>query len=160
MAHNYYEALASAEAEIEDLLAERERIDAKINLLKRLSTDYRLLLGTSVPGATPVVDLLTELKKSLADAGISNAIRRVLANSKIPLSVSEIKAGLESLGFDLSGYSNAGAVLHNTLARLVKQREVLGVKNPAGQTVAYAMVSNNAIRNRLLAMDQFKPTEE
>jgi len=158
MAHNYYEALASAEAEIEDLLAERERIDAKINLLKRLSTDYRLLLGTSVPGATPVVDLLTELKKSLADAGISNAIRRVLANSKIPLSVSEITAGLESLG--LSGYSNAGAVLHNTLARLVKQREVLGVKNPAGQTVAYAMVSNNAIRNRLLAMDQFKPTEE
>jgi hypothetical protein len=162
MAHNYYLALAEAEAEIADLLAERERIDAKINLLKRLSTDYRLLLGTSAPVATPVVDLMTELKKTFArDAGISDAIRKVLSASKIPLSVPEIRSALENYGFDFSSYANAGAVIHNTLARLVKQGELTVVQNPAGQTVAYAMRSSNAARDRLLrAGNQITETKE
>ena len=143
MPHNYYQALASVEAEMADLLKERERIDAKINLLKRLSTDYRLLLGTSPPSTTSVVDLMSELKKSLAkDAGISDSIRHILSKSKIPLSVPEIKSALENVGVDLSGYANAGAVIHNTLARLAKQGEVAGVQNPAGQTVSYALVKN------------------
>ena len=161
MAIDYQRGLEEAEEEIEALLAERERIDKKINLLKDLVASYASLLGASRSKLAPVVDLMAELKKSLAemegkahlrDAGISNAIRQVLSASKVPLSVSEIKSALESNGVELKGYANAGAVIHNTLGRLAKQGELISVRNPAGQTVAYALVSKNALRDRVLGI--------
>ena len=76
-----------------------------------------------------------------AESGITDAIRQVLSKSKIPLSALEIKSGLENSGVDLSGYANPGAVIHNTLTRLEKQREVVRLQTAAGQTVAYAINS-------------------
>jgi hypothetical protein len=79
---------------------------------------------------------LTEV--DIRETGITDAIRQVIAESKIPLSPVEIKAALANRGVDLSGYANPGTVIHNTLNRLEKQGELIRVQNPAGVTVAYA----------------------
>jgi hypothetical protein len=141
----YKEALDNTVAKISELLKERERIDSEISLLKTVAQAYGALLSDGSI-ETRLVDLINEVP---SEPGITNAIRRVLSNSKIPLSALEIKSGLENLGVDLSSYVNSGAVIHNTLTRLEKQGEVLRVENPTKQTVAYAIVSKNSLLNRL-----------
>ena len=135
---DYEKALAAAKTEIDQLLEQRTQIDNRIAQLKFTTDALSRLLGVETrPTAARLVELINQVP---ADPGITNAIRQVLASCKIPMNPSEIKLGLESIGFDLSAYANSGAVIHNTLTRLERQGEVARVQNPAGQTVAYALV--------------------
>jgi hypothetical protein len=132
----YLNTLEAIEEEISRLLEERSQIDHRLSQLKATADSLRSLLDVPFRGGLDV-----ELDRITSELGITDAIKKVLASSKIPLSAPEIRSGLESIGFDLSSYANAGAVIHNTLTRLEKQHEVVRVQNPAGQTVAYALDS-------------------
>src|SRR6202521_1399244 len=135
---DYEKALVAAKTEIDQLLEQRTHIDNRIAQLK-FTTDAlsRLLAVETTPTAAKLVELINQVP---ADPAITSAIRQVLASCKIPMNPEEIKLVLESIGFDLSVYANSGAVIHNTLTRLERQGEVARVQNPAGQTVAYALV--------------------
>jgi hypothetical protein len=144
---DYEKVIKESEAEIAKLLEQRQRIDARISLLKTMVQNCRQLLGVPVGQPTSRVRKRQEIEslidEVLADQGITNAIRRVLGETKLPLSAPEIKSGVVNLGVDLSQYVNAAAVIHNTLTRLEKQGEVMRVVNPVGQTAAYALIKKN-----------------
>ncbi len=131
----YLKTLTAVEQETEQLLKDRSRIDERLMQLKTTADALRALLG------------MKEFDNSvfITELGITEAIRQVLANSKTPLSAPEIMREVGNLTrADLSAqYANPGAVIHNTLTRLEKQREVVRVQNPAGQTAAYALVKNS-----------------
>ena len=144
---NYQEALADTQAEMAKLLSQRSQIDERLGLLKKLADTYSTLLAVStVPVVTQVsaeTRILAAINQVPGDTGITNAIRQVLAASKTPLAAPEIKVRVEQLPFDLSEYANARAVIHNTLTRLVRQREVVRVENRASQTVSYALAEGS-----------------
>lgn len=127
----YLKTLDAVEQETEQLLKDRSQIDQRLMQLKTTADSLRDLLG--IGGLDVKIDGI------VSELGITDAIREVLASSRIPMSASLIKSELANCGVDLSAYANAGAVIYNTLTRLEKQGEVVRVQNPAGQTVAYAI---------------------
>jgi hypothetical protein len=131
----YLRTLEAVEQEIEKLLSDRSRIDLRLMQLKTTAESLRALLG--IEGLDVKIDGI------VSELGITDAIREVLASSKIPLSPSVIKSELVNRGVDLSRYANPAAVIHNTLTRLEKQHEVARVQNPAGMTVAYTLNKNS-----------------
>ncbi len=95
---DYEKALAAAKTEIDQLLEQRTHIDSRIAQLKFTTDALSRLLGVETrPTAARLVELINQVP---ADPGITNAIRQVLASCKIPMNPSEIKLGLESIGFD------------------------------------------------------------
>jgi hypothetical protein len=133
--NEYLKTLEAVEQETENLLRDRSRIDQRLLQLKTTAESLRALLG--------IEGLDVKLDGIVSDLGITDAIREVLASSKMPLSAPVIKNELLNRGVDLSRYANPAAVIHNTLTRLEKQREVTRVQNPAGMTVAYTLNKNS-----------------
>jgi hypothetical protein len=134
----YLKTLEAVEQETKNLLRDRSQIDQRLLQLKTTAESLRALLG--IEGLDVKIDGI------VSELGITDAIREVLASSKMPMSAPVIKSELVNRGLDLSGYANPAAVIHNTLTRLEKQGEVARVQNPAGQTVAYALVKNVAYK--------------
>jgi hypothetical protein len=133
---SYENALVAASDEMRELLQQRSAIDARINQLKKT---VEALTALVFPNAVDAPSYAEEIGMG-AELGITEAIRQVLRESKTPLSAVEIKMALTIRGVDLS-YANPGTVIHNTLIRLKKQGEIIGVRNPAGQTVSYALIT-------------------
>jgi len=163
MGVSYQRIKKESEAEIGRLLEERQRIDARISVLKTMvqNCETLLKLPAAKPRSIPVLpdtEIQVITMEIRPDQGITDAIRTVLAQSKIPLSAPEIKSALARLGFDLSEYSNASAVIHNTLTRLERQRQVARVENPASQTVAYTLVKNSFYQRLLDVPNPFGKT--
>ncbi len=140
----YLKTLGAIERETEQLLKDRAQIDERLMQLKNAADSLHDLLVIPTEGRLDVY-----IDRVVSELGITDAIKKVLASSKIPLSAPEIRSGLESIGVDLASYVNAGAVIHNTLTRLEKQSDVVRVQNPTGQTVAYALVKNVAYERAL-----------
>jgi hypothetical protein len=134
---SYENALVAASDEMQKLLKQRSEIDTRIAQLKKTMEALTALMAPS-PSESDAMTFYDELGMG-AQLGISDAIRQVLRESKIPLSPTEIKAALANRGIDLS-YANPGTVIHNTLNRLERQGELIRVQNPAGQTVSYSLV--------------------
>jgi len=137
----YLQTLEAIEQETAKLLETRSRIDHRLSQLKTTADSLRALVGQPLDPSLASQMIGGLINEVPAESGITDAIRQVLSKSKIPLSALEIKSGLENSGVDLSGYANPGAVIHNTLTRLEKQREVVRLQTAAGQTVAYAINS-------------------
>src|SRR5271155_1113333 len=138
-APSYENALVAASDEMKKLLKQRSEIDARISQLKKTMEALSDLMKP-LPSETPSYfdELGTGIVMGkLADAGISDAIRQVVSESKVPLTPVQIKELIANRGFDLSGYANAGTVIHNTLARLEKQGELVRLQNPGSQLVSY-----------------------
>ena len=105
---HYRRALDAALREYETLLAERTQLDKRVaQLAQTVGTLSRLC------GAVPNVAL-----------GPADACRIVLKAAGHPLTVPEIRAQLEAMGFDLDRYINGAAVIHTSLKRLADQHEV------------------------------------
>ena len=142
MAHEEFQkALEIAQLEIEHLLKQRSEIDTRIAHLKSTAESLSRLLGTETKRI--ITRLAEMLDQGPADPGITNAIRWVLTNATVPLSVPEIKLRLETIGVPLSDYVNPSAVLHNTLSRLERQKQVMrvAIQDAAGPTTAYALMT-------------------
>jgi len=143
----YERALAAVQEEIAELVVERSKIDARLSELKSTADGLSRLVKARPklgPSGSAVIAALAALAQQPAsDAGITNSVKAALANSGIPMSVTDIRGALAGLGLDLDPYVNPGAVVHNTLARLERQGEVVRIENQAEQTVLYALVDHN-----------------
>jgi hypothetical protein len=128
---NYKSALQAARDEMEELLRQRTRTDARLGQLKQTIETLSALVGEQ-PAET--ANLPGEL---FGESGITGAIRLLFQRSKIPLTPVQIRTELTNHGFDLSDYVNAMAVIHNTLKRLNSQGELIIVTDVSGQAVAY-----------------------
>lgn len=144
---DYEKALAAAQQESEELVAQRTKIDRRLSELKATIDALSKLLGRA-PTLAEVIRLTTEAP---LDPGITNAVRRVLVLSKAPMSVNEIRLGVRGLGLDMSQYVNSSAVIHNTLSRLERQGEVIKVQGPSGQALFALIGAGRTLKEKIAA---------
>jgi hypothetical protein len=138
---DYSKTRDAAIAEIQEILLKRAALDERLNQLKKIVDALSALLD-DVPEVNPRMnDGHAALSAALLGTGmgISNAIRQALASSNAPMSPIDIREILANSGFDFGKYASAMTVIHNTLKRLEAQGEFIGVRNKAGQVVAYAL---------------------
>jgi len=115
----YRRALEAAIEEYERLKAEREAIETRLAQLRQT-------IGALGPLCKlPQRDL----------PGLTDACRSVLRAKMGGLTPVEVKAGLETLGLDLSNYSNPLASIHAVLKRLVKAGEAMKLKTRQKKTI-------------------------
>ena len=134
---DYLNALVAAHVELEKILKQRSDLDKRTLELKKTIEGLAALCGVE-----PWADAIERDAAAAADAnrsGITQAIRRALSESKVPLSPTELRSSLIAQGISMARYANEMVVIHNTLNRLVKQNEVVRVQNPSGQIVAYTL---------------------
>ena len=143
---DYRAALKAAQTEIQEILGQRAVLDDRLNQLKKTVDALSALLKENpalddgFSNAYRVLASIEGLSASGAgDMGISDAIRQILLESKTPLTPPEIKTHLWNRGFNLGGYANALAVIHNTLKRLNKQGEIAGIVGTAGEVTSYVI---------------------
>ncbi len=132
---DFRKALDAANRELADLTQKRTAIDQRMTQLMATVETLTALLQEP-PSYTPKAEW-EAAAEVLSEAGISEAIRHVLLTSKTPMAPPQIRDALAAAGVELQHYANPMSVIHNTLKRLEKQGELLTVKSPSGQTVAY-----------------------
>jgi hypothetical protein len=128
---DYQKAIEAAQTETRSLLEQRTAIDIRLTQLQKTIENLSTLLGETPeyeidPAAAGMLGI------PISDAGISDAIRQLLAKSGAPLSPVEIRDRLDKEGFDINGYASGLTVIHNTLKRLERQREIGIVRSPNG----------------------------
>ena len=110
----YRQALEQAIREYERLSQKRARIDERLaQLVQTMGSLSRLCR------LTPTVSI-----------GLTDACRMVLKSAGDPLTAAEVKAQLESIGFDASKYANPLACIHTVLKRLCRSGEVRFSRRP------------------------------
>jgi hypothetical protein len=140
----FIEALSQARRELDDLIAQRAKLDAKISRVKN-TVDA---LAAQVEGEKNLQDRANDalrLMNMLFDdsTGITDAIRDVLRQSKTPLTAPQIREALEARSFDTNQYSAPLTVIHNTVNRLVKQGEVEPKHNSLGVFIGWVRKPSN-----------------
>ena len=110
---DYRAALAAAVREYESLGEQRRDIDKRLaELAQTIGTLSRLI------GLTPTVPL-----------SITDAVRLAM-RAGVPLTPTEVRERLQSIGVDLSVYSNDLAVIHTVLKRLNESGELRLIPRP------------------------------
>jgi hypothetical protein len=114
---DYRSALAAAIAEYEDLGARRREIDDRLSQLAQTIGTLTKLLGL-----TPTVPL-----------GLTDACRLALRGAGVPLTPTEVRDRLLSIGVDLSVYASELSAIHTILRRLNEAGEIRLVSRGAGK---------------------------
>lgn len=118
---DYRGALKAAIAEYERLGDERRRIDDRLaQLAQTIGTLARLL------GLSPTQPF-----------GLTDACRLVFRNAGIPLSPTDVRDRLRSIGMDLAVYSNEMAAVHTIVRRLHEAGELKAMAVPGKQLYAW-----------------------
>lgn len=126
---NYQRALQSAQSELVELLRDRADVDSRIARLKQTIDGLTALCDETNPSAgTSAIGMIAPVPP-----GLTSNIRRALAEATSPMTAPQIRNALTKMGLNLSAYANEMAVIHNTLNRLEKQREVIAVAALQGQ---------------------------
>ncbi len=110
---DYKRALAAAIGEYDRLKEEREAIETRLAQLRQI-------IGALGP--------LCRLPRHDA-LGLTDACRSVLRATYGPLTPVDVKAGLQTMGLDLSAHSNPLASIHSVLKRLARSGEILQLKD-------------------------------
>ena len=114
----YRQALEAAIEEYERLKQQREAIETRLAQLRQ-----------TIGALGPLCHLPQRDMPGLTDA--CRSVLRAKIGGLTPL---EVKAGLETMGLDLTAYSNPLASIHAVLKRLARAGEVLKLKNPQKKT--------------------------
>ena len=105
---DYRRALATAIREYETLGQQRQDIDKRLaEIMQTIGTLSRLC------GLVPTVPI-----------GLTDACRLVVRGSGVPVTPTDVRQRLRSIGFDLSKYSNDLAAIHTILKRLNESGEL------------------------------------
>ena len=113
----YRQALEAAAREYEELGKKKREIDDRLaQLSQTISTLNRLC------GVTPTVFW-----------GLTDACRLVLRNAGHPLTPTEVRDRLQSIGVDLSKYSSSLAAIHTVLKRLREADELRFIQLESGR---------------------------
>ena len=105
---DYRRALATAIREYETLGQQRQDVDKRLaEVAQTIGTLSRLC------GLVPTVPL-----------GLTDACRLVVRGAGVPVTPTDVRQRLQSIGFDLSKYSNDLAAIHTILKRLNESGEL------------------------------------
>src|SRR3954470_1054863 len=119
--NDYRRALATAIREYEALGEQRQDVDRRLaEVAQTIGTLSRLC------GLTPTVPI-----------GLTAACRLVVRGAGVPLTPSDVRLRLRSIGFDLSKYANDLAAIHTILKRLNESGELRFIPHAPGGGHAY-----------------------
>ena len=105
---DYRRALATAIREYETLGQQRQDIDKRLaEVMQTIGTLSRLC------GLVPTVPI-----------GLTDACRLIVRGAGLPVTPTDVRQRLQSIGFDLSKYSNDLAAIHTILKRLNESGEL------------------------------------
>jgi len=142
MSRELQDAYNALRHELNDKIGKRDLLNIQImQLEKNMKGLYSLIKR----------DRIANIRGQL-NLGISDAIRTVMRMAGEVLDAPKVKERLEIYGFDLSRFKNPSAVIHNTLARMKDQGEIVPVVNASGQMVGYVL------NQRTSDFDDFKMT--
>jgi hypothetical protein len=137
-----HDALAQARKNLDELVAERTRIDREIMNWKRVVHSLAAVSGEHGDETPADVRLFSDPKLTpLLNLKFTDAIRNALASVDGYISAPAIRDQLNDLGFDFSKYKQELVPIHNALKRLEEQGEAQAVKNEQGQTLGYRWIS-------------------
>jgi hypothetical protein len=116
--YNLKGKLETAQDELVKLIQERQTLEWRINRLQNDIVHLAALCNV-------------EVEDPLAQLGLTDAVRWILASEKKPLAVNEIVEALRRSYPDVSEYKNLPANVHTVIRRLVKASAVRPVDMPA-----------------------------
>jgi hypothetical protein len=126
------EVIRSAEIELTGLLREREVVVNRISAIKRLLTAVTGLVGDSV-----LDDELRNLlgkKTPRGERGFTSACRKMLLQSRRPVSIRDCSAGLQRDFPDVAArHKNLTASIRTVLGRLVEAGQARRINNEHGE---------------------------
>jgi hypothetical protein len=133
---DYRRALATAIREYEALGQQRQDIDRRIaEVAQTIGTLSRLC------GLVPTVPL-----------GLTDACRLVVRGAGVPVTPTDVRQRLQSIGFDLSKYSNDLAAIHTILKRLNESGELRFISR-GGEPGKHAYIWNQGPHAVVLGAD-------
>lgn len=153
----YRQALEAARRELAELEAERAELDRRIERKKQGILGLSQLVSDDDEDAPSIMDIMRAMLGE--PEGLTDGCRAVLRSANHGLTPTEVRDGLIALGYDLSGYSNIMASVHQILKRLVASGEAnkLRLSGRMDGKTAYIWADRNPLA-RLLGADSTVPT--
>ena len=102
----------------DNAVSELARLEAEVAALKQTIAAIAPLVGETAP------------------SGLTDAVRKILAEADEPLAASEIRDRLSTMGFDMKSYSNPLATIHTILRRLAEADEATVQKHSKIEPIA------------------------
>jgi hypothetical protein len=118
---SYQQAYEAAASELEGLLQEQSRIEARVLDLRKTMSALAYLITASDPKDKSFSDYADGRLRELVDTSITADIRRILAASDSAFTTSELRDELNKLGGSLAEHSNPLATINAVLHRLTEQ---------------------------------------
>ena len=132
MTNTYKKTLDQAREDLALLIEQREALDTQIARVTKTVEALTAMCDDTDHSKNLLVDEI-----ALDSLGVTDAIRHILAESRHPLSVPQIRDALEARGLHSERYANFLTVIHNTLKRLEKQGQATKV-GQSGNAVVWA----------------------
>ncbi len=128
----YKRALDSACREYEQLTSQRAAMDARLSQVTQTISTLNKLCGY-----VPTVPF-----------GLTDACRMVLRNAGAPMTATQVRDRLASVGIDLDRYANALSAVHTTLKRLTESGETAIADQDDTERIAYEFLSSGVVASR------------
>jgi hypothetical protein len=116
----FRKAYDAAASELNELLAEQERIDERILSLRKTMTALSTLIGQNSEKDKDFMDQLSGQIRTMIDVSLTDDIHKILMAARRPLTAIEIRAELKELGQTLAEQSNPLATIYAILNRLAE----------------------------------------
>lgn len=117
----FISAYEAAAKELEELLHQQERTEARILALRQTMNSLAALISQHGDKEKNFMDYAQARLREVIDTSVTDDIRKILAASTTPLTTSEIRKELDSLGGSLAEQSNPLATISAVLNRLSEQ---------------------------------------
>jgi hypothetical protein len=118
---SYQQAYEAAASELEELLHEQSRIEARVLELRKTMSALAYLITASDPKDKTFLDHANARLREIVDTSVTADIRRILTASESPLTTSDVRDELNKLGGSLAEQSNPLATINAVLHRLTEQ---------------------------------------
>lgn len=112
----YLNALNQAKAELIKAIKERDHWNMEVARLGQLVESLSASIDPKLKGMEEALS---------AGAGFTELVQGIINRSTTPLSPAQVKGAFYLFGYDLGGYSNPLALIHQTLKRLASQGKIL-----------------------------------
>jgi len=136
--NNFRKALYQAKQELAHELVERQKSDQKVARLQSLITQLQDLCAEQ--DQKRFWNSIDRVIKADLKGGITETIRVLLKETALPMTATDLKAGIVARKYDLARFKNPLAVIHTVLNRLVKNGDVKIIPQQYGKK-AYQWVS-------------------
>jgi hypothetical protein len=119
------DALRTCQTELQELIAERERIERRIMALRQTLVGLMRLKNDVDDPRSPDESELSTTVVAIEAYGLTEACRNVIRLAKRPMTPTEIKQEIEALGVDFSHYvAKPLSAVHQVLGTLKKYNEI------------------------------------